>query len=67
MEPKMDFTKKQELMAQMLSLDLLAMEKEQYLKMLSEFLELFITLYKEIRGFKGEDLHIELIEGKKPM
>ena len=35
------------------------------MKMLSKFPELFITLYEEIRGFKGEDLHIELREGAK--
>ena len=33
--------------------------------MLSKFPELFITSYEEIRGFKGEDLHIELREGVK--
>ena len=35
--------------------------------MLSEFPELFITSYEEIRGFKGEDLHIELREGARPV
>ena len=60
METKMDVTKKQELMVQMLSPEFSAMEKEQYLKMIFEFPGLFITLYEEIRGFKGEDLHIEL-------
>ena len=37
------------------------------MKMLSKFLELFITSYKEIKGFKGEHLHIELREGAKPV
>ena len=50
-------------MAKMISQDLLAMEKEQYLKMLFEFFELFIILYEEIRDFKGANLHIELREG----
>ena len=35
--------------------------------MLSKFPELFITSYEEIRGLKGEDLHIELKEGAKPV
>ena len=52
-------------MVKMLSPDLSVMEKEQYLKMLSRFPELFITSYEEIRGFKGEELHIELREGVK--
>ena len=33
--------------------------------MLSDVLELVIMSYEEIRGFKGEDLHIELREGVK--
>ena len=67
MQPKVEPYKRQELMVKMLSSDLTTMEKEQYLGMLSNFPELFITSYKEIRGFKGEDLHIELREGVKPM
>ena len=65
MQPKVEASKKQELMVKMLSLDLSIMEKEQYVKMLSGFPELFITSYEEIRGLKGEELHIELREGVK--
>ena len=67
MQPKVEPHKRQELMVKMLSSDLTAMEKEQYLGMLSNFPELFITSYEEIRGFKGEDLHIDLREGVKPV
>ena len=67
MQPKVDLAKKKELMAKMLSPDLSTMEKEQYLGMLSEFPELFNMSYQEIKGFKGEDLHIEFREGVKLM
>ena len=33
--------------------------------MLPIFPKIFIPLYEEIRGFKGEDMHIELREGAK--
>ena len=35
--------------------------------MLFKYPNLFITSYEEIRGFKGEDLHIEIKEGAKPV
>ena len=35
--------------------------------MLFKYPNLFITSYKEIRGFKGEDLHIEIKEGANPV
>ena len=54
MQPKEDLSKKQDLMVKMLSSVLAVMEKEQYLKMISRFLELFIMPYEEIKGFKGE-------------
>ena len=56
-----------ELMAKMVSKDLSAMEKEKYLQMLSKFPNLFITSYEEVRGFKGEYLHIELKDEVKPV
>ena len=40
---------------------------EKYVQMLSKFPNLFITSYEEIRGFKGEDVHIELKNGAKPI
>ena len=52
-------------MVKMLCLDVLAMEKEQYLRMLSKFTKLFITSYEEIIRFKGKDLHIKLRERVK--
>ncbi|MCO5586952.1 hypothetical protein L7F22_040897 [Adiantum nelumboides] len=67
MQTKVELSKKQELMTQMISGDLLAMEKEIYLHMLASFLDLFITSYEEIRVFKGEEMHIELKEGGKPV
>ena len=54
-------------MARMVSTDLSAMEKEKYLQMLSKFPNLFITSYEEVRGFKGEYLHIELKDEVKPV
>lgn len=50
-------------MEKMISSDLGPQEKVEYLNMLSKFPNLFITLYVEIRGFHGEDLHTELKEG----
>ena len=38
---------------------------DKYVQMLSKFPNLFITLYEEIRGFNGEDVHIELKNGAK--
>ena len=67
MQTKVELSKKQELMTQMVSGDLSAMEKEKYLHMLASFPDLFITSYEEIRGFKGEEMHIELKEGAKPV
>ncbi|MCO5609479.1 hypothetical protein L7F22_063706 [Adiantum nelumboides] len=43
------------------------MEKEIYLRMLASFPDLFITSYEEIRDVKGEEMHIELKEGAKPV
>ena len=51
----------------MLCTDLSKMEMEKYVQMLSKFPNLFITSYEEIRGFKGEDVHIELKNGAKPV
>ena len=67
MQTKVELSKEQELMTQMVSGDLSAMEKEKYLHMLASFPDLFITSYEEIRGFKGEEMHIELKEGAKPV
>ncbi|MCO5592349.1 hypothetical protein L7F22_046351 [Adiantum nelumboides] len=67
MQTKVELSKKQKLMTQMISGDLSAMEKEIYLHMLASFPDLFITLYEEIRGFKGQEMHIELKEGAKPV
>ena len=60
MQPKMEPCLKQEIIENMLCPDLTSKEKEEYSAMLSQFPNLFITSYEEIRGFKGEDLHIEL-------
>ena len=67
MQPKVEASKKQELVTKMINLDLLVGEKEIFLKMLSTYPNLFITSYEEIRGFKGEDLRIELKDGAKPV
>ena len=40
-------------------------EKENYVHMLASFPDLLITSYEEIRGFKGEEMHIELKEGAR--
>ena len=67
MQPKVELQQKKELVAKMVSTDLSTMEREKYLGMLSKFPNLFITSYEEIRGFKGEELHIELRDGAKPV
>ena len=67
MQPKMDVAGKQGLIMKMLSSDLSVMERNEYLKMLSGFPDLFITSYEEIRGFKGDSLRIELKDGMKPV
>ena len=67
MQPKIDMAEKQGLVMKMLCTDLSVMERDSFLDMLSGFPNLFITSYEEIRGFKGEDLHIELKEGAKPV
>ena len=51
----------------MINEDISAMEKERYVRMLTSFPDLFITSYEEIRGFKGEEMRIELKEGAKPV
>ena len=65
MQPKVELSKNQELIAKMICIDLSVMEKERYLKMLARFPSLFITSYEEIRGFKEEDLRIHLKEGAR--
>ena len=40
---------------------------DKYIQMLSNFPNCFITSYEKIRGFKGEDVHIELKNGAKPI
>ena len=55
MQPKVDLSKKKELVVKMISGDISVMEKEKYVRMLSSFPDLFITSYEEIRGFKGEE------------
>ena len=67
MQPKVELSKKQELVARMISTDLSTMEREKYLQMLSKYPDFFITSYEEIRGFKGEDVRIELKDGAKPV
>ena len=67
MQPKMDIEAKQGILNNMLYTDLVTQEKGEYLHMLSLFPDLFITSYEEIRGFHGEDLHINLNEGAKPV
>ena len=64
MQPRVELAQKQDLVAKMLSIDLSTMEKEKYLYMLFKYPNLFITSYEEIRGFKGENLHIEIKEGQ---
>ena len=65
MQPNVKLSKKEELISKMICMDLSVMEKERYLKMLSRYPDLFITSYEEIRGFKGEDLRIQLKEGAR--
>ena len=60
MEPKIDLAKKQELMVQMLSSDLTAMEKEQYLRMLFNFPKLFITLTRRLEGSREKTCTLSL-------
>ena len=67
MQPKVELHEKKELMARMVSTNLSAMEKEKYIQMLSKFPNLFITSYEEVRGFKGEYLHIELKDEVNPV
>lgn len=67
MQPRMEPSLKQEIIENMLCTDLTSGEKEEYLVMLSQFPNLFITSSEEIRGFKGEDLHIELKDGAQPV
>lgn len=67
MQPKLGKGKKQDLMEKMISADLSTVEKEKYMCMLTSLSDLFITSHEEIRGFQGEDLHIQLKEGVKPM
>ena len=67
MQPKMEPCLKQEIIENMLCTDLTSGEKEEYSAMLSQFLNLFITSYEEIRGFKSKDLHIELKDGAQPI
>lgn len=67
MQPRMEPSLKQEIIESMLCIDLTCGEKEEYSVMLSQFPNLFITSYEEIRGFKGEDLHIELKDGAQPI
>ena len=67
MQPKVEASKKQELVTKMISSDLSVGEKEKFLEMLSRYPNLFITSYEEIRGFKGEELRIELKDGVKPV
>ena len=56
MQPKVEASKKQELVTGMISIDLSVEEKEKFFKMLSRYPNLFITSYEEIRGFKGEGI-----------
>ena len=67
MQPKMEPSLKQEIIENMLCTDLTKGEKEDYSTMLSQFPNLFITSYEDIRGFKGEDLHIKLKDGAQPI
>ena len=67
MQPKVEVSKKQELVTRMISSDLSVGEKEKFLEMLSRYPNLFITSYEEIRGFKGEELRIVLKDGVKPV
>ena len=67
MQPKVEPSQKQELIAKMINGDLTSMERSRYLELLSKFPNLFITSYEEIRGFKGEELKIELKENTKPV
>ena len=67
MQPKMEPCLKQEIIENMLCPDLTSKEKEEYSAMLSQFPNLFINSYEEIRGFKGEDLHIELKDRAQPV
>lgn len=67
MKPKVEPKVKQEIITKMVSPDLNAGERQQYMQMLAKFPNLFITSYEEIRGFQGEDLRIELKEDAKPV
>lgn len=67
MQPKMRLEEKREILMKMVSTDLSLVEKEEFMQMVDCFPGLFITSYEEIRGFKGEELHIPLKEGVKPV
>ncbi|MCO5607250.1 hypothetical protein L7F22_061443 [Adiantum nelumboides] len=66
MQPKQELSVKRELIQNTLSSDLTPGEKKEYLTMLDKFPNLFITSYQEIRGFVGDPIKIELVEGAKP-
>ena len=67
MQPKVEPNVKHELIQNMLSTDLTSHEKGDYMRMLGQFPDLFITSYEEIRGFEGEEIHINLKEGAHPI
>ncbi|MCO5555449.1 hypothetical protein L7F22_008994 [Adiantum nelumboides] len=67
MQPKQELSVKKELIQNMLRSDLAPGEKREYLTMLDKFPNLFITSYQEIRGFVGDPVKIELVEGEKPV
>lgn len=63
MQHKVEPNLKQEMVTKMLSPDLTKEDTGEYMQMLSKFPDMFFTSYEEIRGFKGEDLHIDIKEG----
>ena len=67
MQPKQGLAVKRELIQNMLCTDLTPKERMEYVTMLDKFPNLFVTSYQEIRGFVGDPVKIELIEGAKPV
>ncbi|MCO5566805.1 hypothetical protein L7F22_020486 [Adiantum nelumboides] len=67
MQPKGQLNVKEELIQKMLCPDLTSHEKGEYLHMLQQFPNFFITSYEEIRGFKEEEFNMPIKEGAQPV
>lgn len=64
-EPLPSQIKKETLLLSMLNPSLEEVEKEEYLRFIHQYLNMFITSYEEIRGCRCESIHTEEKEGSK--